>query len=586
MPSEVAHRALAILADSDYIAIDTETNGKDIRDGRGYCYGISFATDRVAFYLPFRHKEEPHQNLDIHEFSTEIQEILDTKKIIYFNALFDIVSLSTLGLDARRSPEFFCTQILSHLVDENRPFAGKSLDAVTKLYLGDQGGKRKNQEYEECLAIFGYEGLTAEATCEYAAWDAKLTYDLFITLRPKLRELGLKDVWAHKQQMILRLISMEHHGINIDEALCQRMSDIGRSQMSDIMVRLGGLNPGSPTDLEALLVKRMGLPVVKRTPKGKPCFDKHAMQKYEEEYLAPSKSKEAQLTLAYRGWQKSVTSNYEPYVRLLSPDNLLRPNYLLYGTVTGRLSCRNPNLQQIPRAGEKPWNGRMKQCFVPVSDDFALVEFDYSQLEFRLSTHFAGQKELVEVFNDPNRDIFQEIADALGKWERQDAKTLVYLLSYGGGPSKIANVFGTDYAGGKQIRDNFFSIYRNLLRASNYAQNHALREGRVRLWSGRYRNFLNRKEEAHKAYNSFIQGTAADLVERAMIRSAQFESADAWMMLQIHDSVVWSIRKDLLSILVPLIQFEMSNCGPEWSVPFKTDAHYWGGEKVNVSAAA
>jgi DNA polymerase I-like protein with 3'-5' exonuclease and polymerase domains len=147
-------------------------------------------------------------------------------------------------------------------------------------------------------------------------------------------------------------------------------------------------------------------------------------------------------------------------------------------------------------------------------------------------------------------------------------------------------VFDTDYAGGKQIRDNFFSIYRNLLRASNYAQNHALHEGRVRLWSGRYRNFLNRKEEAHKAYNSFIQGTAADLVERAMIRSAQFESADAWMMLQIHDSVVWSIRKDLLSILVPLIQFEMSNCGPEWSVPFKTDAHYWGGEKVNVSTAA
>lgn len=225
----------------------------------------------------------------------------------------------------------------------------------------------------------------------------------------------------------------------------------------------------------------------------------------------------------------------------------------------------------------------MKKCFIARREGFVLVEFDYSQLEFRLSTHFSGQEELIAIFNDPTRDIFTEIAKELGM-ERHDAKTLVYSISYGAGPPRISNVFGVSLSEGRAIRDNFFRVYRNLLRASSYASSRASMDRRIQLWSGRYRNFLDPKKEAHKAYNAFIQGTAADLVERAMLRSAQFEDANNHMILQVHDSVVWELEIATLDQMVRMIQNSMVSMGDEWSIPFKVDAHYWGGDKVALAA--
>lgn len=139
------------------------------------------------------------------------------------------------------------------------------------------------------------------------------------------------------------------------------------------------------------MIDELKLPVVKRSPKtGAPSFDKEAMTIYDE-MLEHRDNPTANLIKQYRGWQKSVTSNYLPYVELLSLDGRLRPNYKLHGTKTGRMSCEKPNLQQIPRVSNKPWNGKMKAAFIP-EDDFELWEFDYSQLELRLGTAYAKKK--------------------------------------------------------------------------------------------------------------------------------------------------------------------------------------------------
>jgi DNA polymerase-1 len=218
----------------------------------------------------------------------------------------------------------------------------------------------------------------------------------------------------------------------------------------------------------------------------------------------------------------------------------------------------------------------MKQCFIP-REGFTLLEGDYSQLEFRLSAAFAKQTNLLEIFNDPSRDVFTESSKLLGM-KRQDGKTLTYLLGYGGGPDKIKNVFGVSLDEGRAIRDNFFATYPNLLKAARYANNIALAKRRVPIWSGRYRNFLNVKEEAHKAYNSLVQGGAADIVERTMVRCRQegLNTEDCRMLLQVHDSLVFEVRTELVPYYKIIIKECMQRVEPNWGVLFKVDIKEWG----------
>lgn len=557
------------------VSIDTETNGKEIRDGRGHAYGISIASGDTAVYLPFRHRDLCESNYNLHDFMQPMQYILDNSTVVYHNAKFDLVSLRTLGANPF-GKRFVDTMVLAHLVDENRPFGGKSLDACAKFYLHNDGKKnQKGTEYTESLALFGYEGMTADLTSEYAAWDARITYDLYQKLIPLLQKEDLGPTWQHKMQMIELLIEMEGAGVKVDVDLCEDMSGTGRLRMLQIRNELGLLNPGSTNDLKILLIDRLHLPVVKLTPKGKPCFDKYAMDEYEE-ILEVTNDTTAKLILEYRGWQKSVTSNYEPYVRLLSPDGRLRCNYNLHRTVTGRMSCNEPNLQQIPRLGEKAWNGKMKQCFT-AKEGYVLVEGDYSQLEFRLSSSFAKEPKLLEIFNSSDRDVFTETAKALGM-ERHEAKTLTYAILYGAGANRIKNIFGVSESRGQQIRDNFFSVYPNLLKASKHATHYAMSHKYVPLWTGRRRHFLDPKNEAHKAYNSLTQGGAADIVERTMLRSAKegFNNDDCRMLLQVHDSIVWEVREDLVDKIKPELAAMMRRVEPDFGVIFKADIKTWG----------
>lgn len=560
---------------ADEVAIDTETNGKEIRDGRGHAYGASIAFGDTAVYLPFRHRDIRESNYDLHNFMQPLQDIINNSTVIYHNAKFDLVSLRTLGLDTL-GKRFVDTMVLAHLVDENRPFAGKSLDACSKFYLHNTGKKNeKDTEYSTALAMFGYEGMTADLTAEYAAWDARITFDLYQKLVPKLKAENLGPTWKHKSKMIELLIDMEGAGVGVDVDLCERMSGTAHYEMLRIRQDLGFLNPGSTQDLKTLLIDQLKLPVVKLTPKGKPCFDKWAMEEYEE-ILEVTDDPTAKRILEYRGWQKSVTSNYEPYVKLLSPDGRLRCNYNLHRTVTGRMSCNEPNLQQIPRLGEKPWNGKMKQCF-KAKPGYVLLEGDYSQLEFRLSSSFAKETALLEIFNSSDRDVFTELAKALGMG-RQDAKTLTYSILYGAGAKRISNIFGVSLSKGQQIRDNFFRVYPNLLRASKYATHYAKSHKYVPLWSGRRRHFLDPEKDAHKAYNSLTQGGAADIVERTMIRSDEegFNTEDCKMLLQVHDSIVWEVREDLVDKLKPELADMMRRVTPDFGVNFKAEIKVWG----------
>lgn len=568
------------LTECTHFVIDTETNAGDVRDGRGYLTGISIACQPdnepiYAGYYPFRHltldDKHDEENLgpdDLYKLKSFIENYQGY--IIFHNAKFDLVSLSTIGINYVGN--FYCTMLMAHLVNENYPYS-KSLNACVAAYV-DKNEAKFELELELAVKAFGWGKVPIHVMTPYAIYDAVLTWKLYRELRHMFDSEKLKDYWAHKMKFHRVIITMESRGVKVDTILCAKQAEIGNVILGDIQETLEG-NPGSPIFLKKILLDELKLPIVKTSLKtGAPSFDKEAMEIYDA-ILEKREDYTAQLIKQYRGWTKSITSNYLPYVELLSLDGRLRPNYKLHGTKTGRMSCEKPNLQQIPRVSNKEWNGHMKEAFIP-EEGFELWEFDYSQLELRLGAAYADEQGLKKVFAE-GRDVFTEMSQEIGM-PRQDTKTLVYTTQYGGGVNRISHVFGVSSDRASELRQRYFDSYPGFALLASHASKVCQAKGKIKLWSGRYRHFQSRRDDAHKAFNSVIQGGAADIVEHVMVKL--FEEVDnsdkCRMLLQVHDSIVFEIKKEHVEEYKEKILKIMTNVEPDFGVVFAVDAHEWG----------
>lgn len=568
---------------SDYLTIDTETNGPvdeyDIRDGRGWGIGISlsyrlYSPTPSALYFPFRH-EGVLNNLS-QSYLSQLKDLIEKHPcVVFHNAKFDLVALRTMGINV--TGKFYDTMLMAQWINENLP--SKELDFLANKFLGERKGN--DETFKRAIKLFGWAGCPVEIMAKYAAKDAELTCNLFYKLYPEFvaQEFDTEDLWGTEQAWVRLISAMECMGTRVDLDLAHKKAEQGRQEMENLRAALG-YNPLSSKDLEFLLIGELNLPIVKRSTKtGKPSFDKYAMEEYEL-MLDVMNSPVAQQILAYRGWSKATSSYWDNYIRLVSPDGRIRPNYKLHGTVTGRLSCEKPNLQQIPRAGEKDWNRDTKQGFIP-ADGFGLWEADYSQLEFRLGAAFAAQfqpdLELIDIFADPSRDVFQEMADKLG-FSRFNTKTLTYTIQYGGGGNRISTVFGVPLQQGVLIRDHWYNSYPGFKSVSGLAAQRCRSNGFIRLWTGRRRHFFDPQAEAHKAFNSAIQGGAAEIVKRTMLRLASelSDPRECRLLLQVHDSVVFEIEKGKEKRYQPEIERIMANVKPDFGVVFRADFHEWG----------
>jgi DNA polymerase-1 len=359
-----------------------------------------------------------------------------------------------------------------------------------------------------------------------------------------------QTLWETEADFIRLMARVKERGIKIDTEFSRRKVIEGTRILNEIRSDLGW-NPGSTQQLGNYLIDELGLPVVKRTPANQPSFDKQALAEYEL-YLEPLKDATAQKVLTYRGWQKTVSSNYQAYLDLMDDNEILHPNYKLHGARPGRMSCEKPNLQQIPRGGEKPWNGDVKKAFIPrggelyfsqlqgTEDNEILFEphnpcgelklrtFDFKQVEFRLAAAYAKEKELLEIFNS-GADIFKEMSLRLGR-PRHQIKTFVYATLYGAGKSKVALILGVPQKEGDEFYEEYHGTWPGFQRVSEQAQRLALRDGYIEYWSGRRRHL--HKSDARLAWNSVIQGGAFEIVKRRML-ALKYEP----IVLQVHDSI-------------------------------------------------
>lgn len=569
---------LASLLDTpgENLAVDTEATGlKTVIEDEAI--GVSIATvingTPYSHYFPFRHKTGDNCSSETLAMLTELLS-RNSEKLIFCNAQYDIITLRTLGIDVVNN-DFEDVPTVAHLIDENRPFS-KSLDALAQHYLKDDG-KIKDPELDKEKKL-GWPNTTWQQLWPYAVKDAELTWRLYdVLLNTQQYQQLPPEVLVQKQEFIRLLISMKQLGVRVDVQLAQEYVQKGEQEMARIVEELG-LNPGSPKQLKYLLIDQMGLPVVKKSTKtGAPSFDKQAMTLYDD-MLERLESPVARLIKEYRGWQKAVSASYKPYLTLLDTDDgRLRCSYKTHGTATGRLSCAEPNLQQIPKSSDKPWNGKVKECFI-AEDGYVLLNADFSQLELRLATAYANEEELKKVFAE-GRDIFTEMSKQLGM-SRHDTKTLVYSMQYGAGEQRIMNAFGVTREEAKKIRENYFATYPKFRKFNELCTKRVEQTGEIMIWSGRKRHFPD-TTQAYKAMNSVIQGGAADIVERIMVRLwKELDPEECRILLTVHDSITFEVKEPVVPHYMEKIRTLMEDVNAvtgevNFDVRFDVEVDYW-----------
>lgn len=547
---------------ADDLAVDTETSGLNVRNGVDFLTGFCIDTGRSSFYLPFRHQKGVEMNLN-RRWLEHIEQILQKKDLIWHNQKFDYHSVKTIGMDPNKfQGKQYDTLLISHLVNEE--LWSHELDFLLKWYL--KMSKVNGDIVHELGEIYGWANIPPHIIAPYGAGDARGTRALRDKLWPPLVKQGLESVyWDTEQPFTRSLYRMEQRGVGTNRELATRMAERGRARMGTIHRALK-FNPASSVDLGNYLLTELNLPVLQYTPKGKPSFNKMAMEEYDT-ILQASSNPAAQLITEYRGWQKATTSLYEPLLRKVGPDGRIRTNFKQHGTVTGRLSSTDPNLQQIPRGSNKAWNGGAKGCFNAGIDGFALYGWDYSQIELRLSAAYGRERILLAEFEKPDADPFKIICPLIfGTYSEElrhkTKNCFVYPSLYGAGPAKVALVLGKSLEETLPLYNNYKKGIAGITKVANRVNDTMAKQKYVTYWEGRRRHIRN-EQDSFKAWNSLLQGGAAQLMKKAVLRCEEWADNDCFPVLTVHDEITFCVRREAISDYEPLVKKSML----EWKQP-------------------
>ncbi len=501
------------------IAIDTETNITEKFNER-YCMGISIAQEDDYYYIPVGHTNK--FGLDtIENISYVPDDIFDpivNSTIIFHNAKFDLHVLASLGIK-KRFWNMYDTMLMSHYIDENgdkRKDFGRphSLDVLSARY----STVVKNTAIAKALRN-DWDNAWVTPMAIYAQEDAQATLQVFEALDKQFDDYRV--TWNEVDKYFLYvLFDIEARGIILDKEKCAEHQLACLKRMKEIRTELG-FDPAKTSQLHSKLFDSppfgYGLKPTSRTPKtGKPQVN--------TAFLTATNHPVCGLLLEYRQLAKNSSSYFGSYLNIVGDGDRLHPTFKMHGTVTGRLSCENPNLQQIPRKSE------VKRMFLP-NPGKELWEIDYRNLEMRMAAVYCQQPALLQAFQE-ERDIHQEVADRLGI-TRQVAKIVNFLLIYGGGAEALAFQAGITLRAAKQVYDDYKKFYPEIFSMMDMCTNVALTKGEVRLFSGRKRHF-KWQSECRKAFNSIIQGGSFELVKRSMLK---LDKAGFDVYNQVHDSV-------------------------------------------------
>lgn len=571
------------------IALDTETTGLDAYRLRNRICGISMSGhDGSNLYLPFRHGTGYNLPTErLYELTAYLSRRTQAGilNLVTWNAKFDLHMLAADGFEPPLNGCIEDAMLGAHLLNENEPSFG--LKEYSDKYGFGRGSLDEIALRDHIARLFGpqdvkgWKGniwkLPAHIVAPYAEMDTILTLAARNAMRQPLAYWNLDNLFAEVNDYMLLIWRMERRGIRLDTGMVEeQMRTLGpkRTEAFEGIVQIVRAQTGDTLDPTPRPVKigKRGLPL---KTKPRETFNPNSVPQLQAltgwertdvrfiEELADDDPYKAfgELVLDYRVLSKMSGTYYDAYLSLIDETDTLRPNYNMHGTVNGRLSCSKPNMQNVPRYTERR---PVKSAFIP-RDGYVFVEMDYEQAELRIATHYADEPRMRAVFY-AGLDPHTETATKLGI-PRFVAKTLNFLIIYGGGVRAASKTLKTDNATAKAYISGYHGLYPNFQRLSNHMMRIAERDGYIRMETGRIRHFNTWKQhkwesEPRKAMNSLIQGTSSEMLRIGMQRTDEAFRAlglDAHMLLQVHDSILLECRNEDLPTVVSILQSEMTS---------------------------
>ena len=576
---------MAKIKAADLVALDTETTSLDYMSAE--VVGLSLAvTVGEAAYIPVGHDYPgaPDQ-LPRDEVLAKMREFLEDPQAakVGHHLKYDAHVLARHGihLAGMRFDSMLESYVLNSVATRH------DMDSVCRLYLG-----RETIHYED-VAGKGAKQLTfnqidIETAAPYAAEDADITLQLHLALAERLQEIEtLQRVYTDiEQPLVPVLLQIEETGVLLDKDMLAKQSTELAKKMQELKKEAhelagGPFNLGSPKQLQQILFEQLELPVIRKTPKGQPSTAEDVLVELADDYDLP------RVIIDYRSVSK-LKSTYTDKLplQIATSTGRVHTSYHQAVAATGRLSSTDPNLQNIPI--RTPEGRRIRQAFV-APQDHLLLAADYSQIELRIMAHLSADKGLLKAFaadQDVHQataaEVFELALDDVSADQRRSAKAINFGLMYGMSAFGLAKQLGISRGQAQEYVDLYFDRYPGVKSYMDNIRATAREQGFVETVFGR-RLYLpeinaknvNRRQYAERtAINAPMQGTAADIIKRAMIEVQAWldrDQPDGRMIMQVHDELVFEVAANAVDAFEARV-IEIMSSAAELSVPLRVDA--------------
>ncbi|GAJ77166.1 LOW QUALITY PROTEIN: DNA polymerase I [Vibrio sp. JCM 18905] len=575
------------LQTAELFAFDTETDNLDYMLAN--LVGLSFAVDEgIAAYVPVAHDylDAPEQ-LDRDWVLEQLKPILEdaAKAKVGQNLKYDASVLARYDIELKGIKHD--TMLESYIYNS---VGGKhDMDSLALRFLQHScisfeqiAGKGKNQ--------LTFNQIELEQASPYAAEDADVTLRLHNRLFANIeQDESLKTVYEEIEMPLVPVLSRIERtgGVFIDEMKLSAQSVEISARLDELEKKAYEIaeqefNMNSPKQLQAILFEKMGLPVVKKTPSGTPSTNEEVLQELALDYPLPK------LILEYRGLAKLKSTYTDKLPKMINPTTgRVHTSYHQAVTATGRLSSTDPNLQNIPIRNEA--GRRIRQAFVAPAGH-KILAVDYSQIELRIMAHLSGDQALLDAFRD-GKDIHAATAaeimgldiEQVSSEQRRRAKAVNFGLIYGMSAFGLAKQLGIPRGEAQATMDKYFERYPGVMQYMEDTRSTAADKGYVETIFGRRlhlpeiksRNGMRRKAAERAAINAPMQGTAADIIKKAMLLVDQWIQEEGngrvKLLMQVHDELVFEVEESSLSEIESKVQKLMESAA-ELKVPLVAEA--------------